>query len=214
MSTKSESRAERRAAARNTLVWDAPTRLFHWLLAASFAGAYVTAESERWRLVHTTLGCTVAGLVAFRVAWGLAGTRHARFAAFVRGPRAVTAYVRSIFSGGPRHYTGHNPAGSVAIVLLLALAAAASASGWILDSVDVHALEELHEGIANAMLAVVMVHVAGVAANSAIHRENLVAAMVDGRKRAPATEAIARPWRGMAIVLAAAVAAFWLSRWM
>ena len=73
------------------LVWDAPVRVFHWLLAASFIGAFVTAESERWRLLHVTLGYTVGGLVVFRLLWGLLGTRHARFAGFVRGPRTKAA---------------------------------------------------------------------------------------------------------------------------
>ena len=213
MSTTYESRAEAQPTARRTLVWDAPTRVFHWLLAASFAGAFVTAESERWRLVHTTLGYTVAGLIVFRLLWGFAGTRHARFSAFVRGPRAVAAYLRSIVSRAPRHYTGHNPAGAVAILLLLALGAAVTASGWLLESFDAHALEELHEGIANAMLAAVGVHVAGVVASSWIHRENLAGAMVNGYKRAPAGEGIRRSWRGVALALVAAVAAFWIARW-
>ena len=73
------------ASSRKVLVWDAPVRVFHWLMVASFAGAYLTAESERWRLLHVTLGYTMAGLVAFRIVWGLVGTRHARFASFVRG---------------------------------------------------------------------------------------------------------------------------------
>ena len=71
--------------ARRVLVWDAPVRVFHWLMVASFAGAWLSAESERWRLLHVTLGYTLAGLVVFRVLWGLVGTRHARFASFVRG---------------------------------------------------------------------------------------------------------------------------------
>ena len=105
------------------LVWDAPVRVFHWLLAASFVGAYITAESERWRLVHVTLGYTVGALVVFRLLWGLVGTRHARFSAFVRGPAAVAAYLRSLPGGGGEHPVGHNPAGGWAIVGLLTLAA-------------------------------------------------------------------------------------------
>ena len=68
-------------------------RVFHWLMVLSFAGAYLTAESERWRLLHVTLGYTMAGLVGFRILWGLVGTRHARFASFVRGPAAVKRYL-------------------------------------------------------------------------------------------------------------------------
>lgn len=212
MSTTHESRGDGRPAARTTLVWDAPTRAFHWLLVASFAGAFLTAESERWRAVHMALGYTVAGLLAFRLLWGWLGTRHARFASFIRGPRAVAAYLRSILSHKPRSYAGHNPAGALAIVLLLALGAAVTASGWLLESLDVHVLEELHEGVANAMLAVVGVHVAGVVASSWIHRENLVAAMVDGRKRVSPVHGIARPWRGVALLMVVAVAAFWIAR--
>ena len=66
------------------LVWDLPVRLFHWMLAISFAGAWLTAESERWRDVHVLLGYTAGVLVVLRIIWGLVGTRHARFASFVR----------------------------------------------------------------------------------------------------------------------------------
>ena len=90
MNTTSASPADapdrRGTAGRRVLVWDAPVRVFHWLMVLSFAGAYLTAESERWRLLHVTLGYTMAGLVVFRMLWGLVGTRHARFASFVRGP--------------------------------------------------------------------------------------------------------------------------------
>ena len=79
------------------LVWDAPVRVFHWLLVLSFAGAYLTAESERWRLVHVTLGYTLAGLLAFRLLWGVAG-RHALHE-FLRGPAAVMQHMRTMLSG-------------------------------------------------------------------------------------------------------------------
>src|SRR6188508_239575 len=107
------------ASNRRILVWDLPLRLFHWLLAASFAGAFVTAGSERWRDIHVMLGYTVLALVAFRIVWGLVGTRHARFESFAYGPSRVIAYLRSLAMRQPDHYTGHNPAGSWAILVLL-----------------------------------------------------------------------------------------------
>ena len=213
MSTMYESRAEARSPARAeapALVWDAPVRVFHWLMVLTFAGAYLTAESERYRLLHVTLGYTMAGLVAFRLAWGLVGTRHARFQSFVRGPRAVLRYLRSIARGTPEHYAGHNPAGAVAIVALLALAASVTLTGWATyGDLAGHWLEDTHEAIASAMLAVVGVHVAGVVAASLLHRENLVVSMVTGRKIAPAGEGIRRAWRGVAAIVVAAALGFW-----
>ena len=88
-----------------------------------FAGAYLTAESERWRLLHVTLGYTMAGLVGFRIFWGLVGTRYARFSSFLRGPQAIARYLKSLVSGKPEHHTGHNPAGALAILEFLALTA-------------------------------------------------------------------------------------------
>ena len=93
------------------LVWDLPVRMFHWLTVLSFAGAWLTAESERWRLLHVTLGYTLAGLLVFRVLWGLIGTRHARFTDFVRGPGAVRRYLAALLRGQPEQAVGHNPAG-------------------------------------------------------------------------------------------------------
>jgi len=176
MNDRSEPRAIR--------VWDAPVRVFHWLMVLSFAGAWLTAESERWRLVHVTLGYTMAGLVAFRLLWGLAGSRHARFADFVRGPRAVARYLRSMLQGRPEHHAGHNPAGGWAILALLVLAALTAATGWATyNELAGEWLGEVHETAANLMLALVGVHVAGVLLGSWLHRENLVKAMFTGRKR-------------------------------
>ncbi len=161
------------------MVWDAPVRVFHWLTVLSFAGAYLTSESERWALVHISLGYTLAGLVAFRVVWGLLGTRYARFSSFVRGPAAVLRYVRALLRGEPEHHVGHNPAGAVAIVLLLLSSVAIVVSGWaVYNELGGHLLGELHEGAANFMLAVVAIHVAGVVVASRMHSENLVRAMV------------------------------------
>jgi cytochrome b len=211
MKTVSASPAESRA---RTLVWDAPVRVFHWLLVLSFGAAYLTAESERWRLVHVTAGYTMAGLVAFRIVWGLVGTRHARFTDFVRGPRAVLAYLKSLVGPHPEHHAGHNPAGALAIVGLLLLAAVTTASGWATyNQVGGEWLEEVHEAIANGMLLLVIVHVAAVLLSSWLHRENLVGAMMHGRKPAPPQEGIRSAWRSVAALMLVAVLGFWWLQW-
>jgi cytochrome b len=195
-------------------VWDAPVRVFHWLMVLCFAGAYLTAESERWRLAHVTLGYTMAGLVAFRLVWGLAGTRHARFADFVRGPAAVAGYLRSLLARRPDTHTGHNPAGALAIVALLALAIGVTASGWLTyREIGAESLEDVHEAIANLMLALVGVHVAAVVLGSWLHRENLVLSMVTGRKLAPPGEGIRRARYGIAVLMLATVLGFWWLQW-
>ena len=217
MNETSTSRAEASSvagAARKVLVWDAPVRVFHWLMVFSFAGAYLTAESERWRLWHVSLGYTMAGLVAFRIVWGLVGTRNARFANFVRGPRAVLRYLKAMLSTKPAHHTGHNPAGAVAIVAMLALTLAVAASGWaVFNDTGGKWLEELHELAANTMLAVIGVHVAGVLFASWHERENLVGAMITGRKAGRPEDGVRSAWRSVAVLMLMAVAGFWWTQW-
>jgi cytochrome b len=192
------------------LVWDLPTRLFHWLLAASFAGAWLTAESERLRDLHVLLGYTFAGLIAFRLIWGLAGSRYARFSSFVAGPRSVFAYLRSLFSRAPQHHIGHNPAGGWAILAMLGLGIVTAVTGYLtFNDLGGHALEEAHELAASAMLALVVVHILGVLVSSLIHRENLVRAMVTGYKRGTAGEGIRRTGWIAGTALGAAVLALW-----
>lgn len=191
------------------LVWDIPTRVFHWSLAASFIGAYVTSESERLAAIHIACGYTLLGLIAFRLVWGFVGSRYARFGEFVRGPAAVIDYVKSLVGGHARRYVGHNPAGAVAIVLLLVLGLATGASGYATyNELGGEWLEEVHEVCANAMLLLVIVHVLGVIVSSVLHRENLVRAMVTGRKEGSPDEGISRGNGFFALLLAAAVAAF------
>jgi cytochrome b len=193
------------------LVWDWPTRVGHWLMAVAFLLAYLTGESEEWRLVHVWAGGTLAGTVLFRLFWGVLGTRHARFAGFIRPPSAALAYVRSLARGQPGHHAGHNPAGGYAIAALLLLGLGAAASGWpVYQDIGGEWLEELHEGLVNAMLVVVAVHLAGVLLGSLAHRENLPRAMVTGCKRGTPDEAIAdaAPW-GLPLLVACVVAAAW-----
>ncbi|MDE1951071.1 MAG: cytochrome b/b6 domain-containing protein [Burkholderiales bacterium] len=217
MNTTSGSRADAAPAAATpvpVLVWDAPVRLFHWAMVLCFAGAFLTAESERWRLVHETLGTTMLGLVGFRVVWGCIGTRYARFTEFVRGPGRVLDYLRAMRRGRPPRYLGHNPAGSVAIVALLLLTCALGATGLLQGAgIEPPGFEEAHEFVANLLLAVVGAHVAGVLLGSWQHRENLLGAMITGRKPGAPGDAIGQPWRPVALLLAAAILAFWLWRW-
>lgn len=196
------------------LVWDAPVRVFHWLMVLSFAGAYLTAESERWRLVHVSLGYTMAGLIVWRLLWGLVGTRYARFASFVRSPATVWRYLMAMLRGAPEHHIGHNPAGAVAIVLLLLLGAMCVGSGWaVYNDVGGKLVEELHEGVAGFMLALVGFHVAGALVTSWLHRENLVRAMFTGIKLACPDQGIAKAWNGLAALLLAAALGFWWLQW-
>jgi cytochrome b len=196
------------------LVWDAPVRVFHWLTVLCFAGAYLTAESERWRLVHVTLGYTLAGLMAFRVVWGLVGTRYARFSSFVRGPMAVVRYLRSLLQRQPEHHIGHNPAGALAILALLALGGLIGVTGWAsYNEVGGEWLSELHELVANTMLALVGLHVAAVVVSSRLHGENLARAMVSGCKVGQAKDAARAAWWTVAAIIILAVAVFWWLQW-
>lgn len=195
-------------------VWDWPVRVFHWLLVLSFAGAWLSAESERLRLLHVTLGYTVAGLVAFRLVWGLVGSRPARFASFVRGPAAVADYLKGLLHQQAPHTTGHNPAGALAIIGLLGLAAATTAMGWATyNDWGGDLTEEGHELAANLMLLLVGVHLAGVVVGSLAHRENLVRAMFSGRKRGEPAEAAERSWAPLGALLLAVVLGFWAWQW-
>lgn len=193
------------------LIWDAPTRVIHWLLVLCFAGAYLTREADELRTVHVTLGLSLFGLILFRLFWGLVGTRHARFADFAYGPRAVAAYLRSLRGPQPLHYSGHNPAGSWAIYALLACGLGIGLSGLArYNAIGGEAFEEVHEVLGNVALALVGVHLMGVIAGSLKHRENLTRAMITGYKLGEPADAIAsaRAWVGAVVV--AVVVAFWL----
>ena len=190
-------------------VWDWPVRVFHWTLAASVIGAYVTGESEDFERLHHTLGWVAAGLIAFRVVWGLVGTRYARFSEFVRGPAQVWSYIKSLRSHAPQHFVGHNPVGAMAVILLMGLTALSVYTGWLaLADNAAEWLEEAHEIAANTLITVVLVHVIGVLWSSRTHGENLLKAMLTGRKTAPSGAGIHRNWGVLGLAMLMAVAWF------
>lgn len=196
-------------------VWDVPTRLFHWLVAGCVAGAWLTAETERFRQIHVTLGYSVILLVVFRLLWGFIGTEHARFSDFVVGPRRIMAHVSSLLSHQATHSVGHNPLGAIAIVLMLALLLGSALSGWANHlELGGHWLEELHEGLATGLLGVIGIHVAGVVIESLIERQNLAGAMITGRKRVPADARPVPPRIAVAVLLVAVLGGLWGWQWI
>lgn len=166
-------------------VWDPLVRVFHWSLATLFLVAYATGDDIE--KVHVAAGYTIAGLVAFRVIWGLVGPKHARFSNFVRSPRETLTYLRDVALFRAPRYIGHNPAGGAMIVALLVLIAGSCVTGFMLTT-DAwwgsKALGEVHEAFANVTVGLIVFHVLGVLFASFEHRENLVKAMFTGRKRA------------------------------
>ncbi len=102
-------------------VWDLPTRVFHWLLVSSYAGAFIGSRDESFLEYHKIAGYAALGLVVFRIAWGFTGNEYARFSGFVRGFKEVRAYLQGLATRGPQRYLGHNPAVGWMILAMLAV---------------------------------------------------------------------------------------------
>ncbi len=161
-------------------VWDSVVRITHWSVATLFA---ITWISEDWQFIHQPAGYMILTLVGLRVVWGFMGTRHARFSDFIYRPIAILKHVRSMLSANPSRSLGHNPLGGLMVVAMLAT----GASGWLMTTNTMRGIawiEGLHEALASITLVLVGLHVLGVAVMSVLGRENLVWAMITGRKRA------------------------------
>lgn len=203
-------KTQQSASATGRLVWDLPTRVFHWSLALSFLGAWLTSESEYWKLWHVSFGYSMALLIAFRLIWGIVGTRYARFSAFIRGPGAIVAYFRSWLARRPAHYVGHNPAGALAILAILGVTAVLVASGYAsYEEIGGEWLSEMHEVLANLLMAIVVLHIAAVVLTSLAHKENLVRAMLTGKKIVAAGEEIRSSRPIFALILVGMLAGLW-----
>jgi cytochrome b len=177
-------------------VWDTLVRVLHWTLAGAIATGWISGHwpPQRFDAVHHTAGYIAAAAVALRLAWGVAGSRYARLAQFVRGPRAVLAYTRALHTGRAPRHVGHNPLGGWMVLALWTTAAALALTGWLYttDWLWGYAwLSDLHAWLAWAIASLVIGHLGGVLMMSWRHRESLVAAMFSGTKRAPADDDIA-----------------------
>jgi len=167
-----------------TRVWDLFVRIFHWSLAASFAVAWISGDD--WKSLHIWAGYAAGALIAMRLLWGVMGTHYARFTQFVRPPLVVADYLRDVATGREARYLGHNPAGGAMILALLVTLAGLSVSGWLLTTDAFwgsEAMEGIHEMLAYLALVLVALHIVGIAFASVRHHENLVRAMITGRKR-------------------------------
>lgn len=166
-------------------VWDPLVRLFHWTVAVGVIANLTFLRHEE--APHIYVGYAVVAALLVRLAWGLLGRGHARFASFVPGPRGLIGYFRAILARREPRYIGHNPAGAAMIVLLMALLTIVGATGWMmgLDAFwGVAWVEAVHEMTANVLIGAVALHVAGTIVESVRHRENLPLAMITGYKRA------------------------------
>lgn len=206
-------------------VTDAPTRMFHWLFALSFLGAYLSADGERWRALHETLGWTMAALLAFRVGYGLFGPRHVALGPLLRRLRGGPAWLRASALAlrqrrlqGVDLRQGQNLAMALAIVALLALVLPLTLSGWGVqaewaDLLGDEWLEELHEGIANAVLALVLGHLALITTLSLLRRRNLAQPMLSGRVDGSGPSPVKRQRGWLAVLLLLVVMAFVAWQW-
>jgi cytochrome b len=199
-------------------VWDPAIRVFHWALVAAFALAWLTGDEDS--TLHQWLGYAIAGLLAFRLVWGLIGPHYARFAQFLTGPSKLMQYLRAMPIGREPRYIGHNPAGAAMTAAIVLTLSATAFTGWLMaepqrlamlpdlpafvapayaDSDDDRsdgkgrdgALKGVHEALANLMLLLAALHVGGVTLASRRHHENLARAMITGEKRAPGPADIA-----------------------
>lgn len=193
---------------RQVLVYDSPTRLFHWLFAGFFITAFaisnlVDDDSARFSL-HMLAGLGMVFVVALRLVWSLVGTRHARLADLVLNPSQLFAYFKGMLSGGSQRWIGHNPASSWAAVVMVGLALGLGTTGILMATGGENdAIKEVHELMANAFLVVVLLHVGGVLAHVLRHRDGLASSMVSGRKQAVAADQVpvrSLPVAGVAFV--------------
>ena len=186
-------------------VYDLPTRVFHWSFAGLFAAAYAIAnlvddESARFAW-HMLAGLLLGLAVLLRLAWGVVGTRHARWTDLSLDPRQLAAYLKGVVAGGGRRWAGHNPASSWAALVMVAMALGMVASGLAMATgIAPEWVEEVHEVVANTFLVVALLHIAGLVLHALRHRDALPASMLTGRKFGVSTEA-AVPARGLVALL-------------
>jgi cytochrome b len=212
----------------NVTVWDLPTRLFHWslVLLVAINLFFISPRGGNSTVVHFLVGFAIAGLLLFRLIWGFLGSPRSRFADFLRPWPTVRAYIDGLRRFDPPHSIGHNPLGGWMIAILLATLATMIVTGlsalsrratgpfaYLLSPNIAHLAAKVHVLTSNLLIGLIVVHIAGVGAEWFLTGENLVKAMITGRKRlsleaAALEKPVAPVWRAFLTgLLAVALAA-------
>lgn len=172
---------------RQHLVYDLPTRLFHWLFAGLFLTGFIIAKTvddeSPWFNYHSLAGLTLGFLVLLRILWGLFGTKHARFTGFALKPVELFSYFKGILTGNKKRWAGHNPASSWAGLTMMFFALGLAVTGYLMTSgPNKESFEDAHELFANGFIIVVILHIAGIALHTIRHQEMIGLSMIDGKK--------------------------------
>jgi cytochrome b len=180
------------ASAHTIKVWDAPLRIFHWGLVASVTTAIVTGlKGGDWMALHGKAGIAIAGLLAFRLVWGLVGSETARFTSFVRGPGAIKSYLKGQWQG-----LGHNPLGALSVIAILTLLSVQVVTGlfgndeiaftgplsaWVSEDTSIW-LTGKHRLLVYGVYAILALHILAIVGYKVFKREALVPPMITGKK--------------------------------
>ncbi len=228
MENSKSTRGNKQSSPRKVLVWDLPTRLFHWLLVILVTTSFITAKiGGNAMQYHEWSGFTILALLLFRLVWGFVGSRESRFATFVRGPAAVFRYAVKILRPDSRHYLGHNPLGGWSIIAMLsALMVQAGTGLFANDDIDTEGplykwvseatsdwLTRVHKLNQEVIIGLVAIHILAVLFYFLFKRENLVKPMVTGIKswRGAVPEPTTGPtWKAALIAGLAALAVYLL----
>ncbi|MFW6157281.1 MAG: cytochrome b/b6 domain-containing protein [Balneolaceae bacterium] len=201
---------------KKTLVYDWPTRLFHWLFAFLFLAAFIIAETvdddSSFFSYHMLAGLTIVFLLVFRIIWGFMGTAYARFSSFKVSPAELSQYMKDAVMAKTKRYLGHNPASSYAAILMFISAIGLAVTGLLMTSVgETDFYEESHEIMANIFLIAVIAHLAGIVFHHFKHKDALWSSMMDGKKKAlPGKKGIAnfKPIAGIIFII---ITSLWFS---
>lgn len=192
------------SAMKNILVWDIPTRIFHWAFAVSLSAAlgigFLADDDHPLFRLHMLFGIVALFLLLLRVVWGIAGSRHARFSGYPLRPHELADYLLAAVFSKTKRYAGNNPGSALAAVLMFLLVPALVISGSGLAGGEVG---EIHETLAWILMLVVSLHLAGIIWHTIRHKENIAASMITGRKEGNPADAIStsHPWLGLLVLL-------------
>lgn len=182
-----------------TLVYDIPTRLFHWIFAALFVGAFFIAKTfddeSRVYPYHMLMGLLLVATVVLRIVWGLFGSHFARFSSFELSPSKLVVYLKGVASFKSERQLGHHPASSWAALMMMAFSLGLAFTGYMMvKEINKEVMEEMHELFAHTFAITAICHVAGVVLHSLMHRDGIAMSMIHGQKESvEGSEGISKP---------------------